>query len=375
MKLRDWTFQRLFSQLFVYNILYEDSEVDERYLGIDEGSTVLGISGAGCRIAGHLSARPRRIDAVDINKHHLALTALKVAAAQRLRSYSSFYDLFGRGWHAEPESVISRLIEPLPSWMGAYWRDRYDLFSESMFRHSLASRLFGTMRNLSGIDGAWLRSMITASVEERWRAIDERLVPVLRTPWVTAVLESPLYLISLGINYAQSERILRTENKSDLIDFLIMHMKRVADTDLERNWIAWHCLAGYYNHDHPEAVPPYLRKDRHERSVGAPTITAFHHKNVFDVLSEAGPNTWSHFTFCDAPDWMPAPTQRRLFDEVLRTSRDGGVLSFRSVETESLITRHGLEKHFQLLEDESMRAAIADRTRQYRRVDYYRIVH
>jgi len=66
-RLRDRTFSSVFSNIFVYSILYEDSEVDERFLEIDTDSTILGISGAGCRIAGHVSQHPRSIDAVDIN--------------------------------------------------------------------------------------------------------------------------------------------------------------------------------------------------------------------------------------------------------------------------------------------------------------------
>lgn len=74
-RLADAAFQRVFSHLFVYNILFEDSEVDERFLGIDTSSRVLGISGAGCRIAGHLSQGPKRVDAVDIDRRHLTAAA------------------------------------------------------------------------------------------------------------------------------------------------------------------------------------------------------------------------------------------------------------------------------------------------------------
>jgi S-adenosylmethionine-diacylglycerol 3-amino-3-carboxypropyl transferase len=58
-RLLDRAYQRLFSKLFVYNILYEDSEVDEAFLGVDGASRVLGIAGAGCGVANHLSAGAR----------------------------------------------------------------------------------------------------------------------------------------------------------------------------------------------------------------------------------------------------------------------------------------------------------------------------
>lgn len=374
MKLRDRTFQKVFANLFVYNILFEDSEVDEQFLGIDQDSSVLGISGAGCRIAGHLSQGARSVDAVDINRSHLALTALKVTAAQRLTSYSTFYDLFARGWHPQPEQAIGGLARFLPDWVAKYWKNHYQMFSRSMLSRGLTAQLFTALRRMSGVDEAWLRSLIGKSIEERQSEVERRFAPVLNAPWTKAFLKSPLNLIALGVNYAQTDRILQNE-QTDIVGFLLRHLKRVAATDLENNWFAWYAIAGKFNHDHEAGVPPYLRRDRHERSLRAPTTTRFLNANIFDVLGSAGRGAWSHYTLCDAPDWMPQPVQRRLFDEILRTSRDGGVVLYRSVEPDSLVDRLGLDKHFQLMADETARATVLDRTRQFRRIAYYRIVH
>ncbi|PCC72062.1 S-adenosylmethionine-diacylglycerol 3-amino-3-carboxypropyl transferase [Nannocystis exedens] len=374
MHLRDLAFQHIFSRLFVYNILWEDSEVDEQFLELDETSTVLGISGAGCRIAGHLSAHPRSIDAVDINPHHLALAALKTAAAQRLRSYDLFYDLLGRGAHPEHESVVRWLVGTLPEWVQRYWQRRHSLFRRAFYREGLTARMFTALTRLAGIDGAWLRRLCATPVEQREAMIDATLTPVMRHPLVAPVLQSPLNLVAIGVNFAQRDRILES-SRTGIVDFLVDHVKRVATTDLARNWFAWTAIAGHYNHDEPDAVPPYLRRDRHARSFGAPTRTRFHRRNIFDVLKEAGPNTWSHYTLCDAPDWMPAPAQHKLFAEILRTSRDGGIVMYRSVEPHSLIARHGLERRLQPLSARSSAAARLDRSRQYQGVNYYRIVH
>lgn len=374
MHLRDLAFQHVFSRLFVYNILWEDSEVDERFLELDEDSTLLGISGAGCRIAGHLSQHPRRIDAVDINPHHLALTALKTAAAQRLRSYETFYDLFGRGAHPDHRMLVRWLAGTLPEWMQRHWRRHAGMFAGGVYRQGLTARMFAALRRLAGIDGAWLRRLCAVSVEQRHREIDEVLAPVMRRPAVAAVLDSPLNLLAIGVNFAQRDRLLRAE-RLGFVDYLVEHLKRVAATDLARNWFAWAAIAGHYNHDEPDAVPPYLRRDRHARSFGAPTRVNFHRRDIFSVLADAGPRTWSHFTLCDAPDWLPPEAQKRLFSEILRTSREGGIVMYRSVEPTSLIARHGLERRLQPLSARSTAAAQLDRSRQYQGVNYYRIVH
>jgi S-adenosylmethionine-diacylglycerol 3-amino-3-carboxypropyl transferase len=373
-QLRDRLYQRVFVHLFVYNILFEDAEVDERLLGIDERSSVLGITGAGCRIAGHLSQHPRRVDAVDINGAHLALTALKVEAARRLRSHSAFYDLFARGWHPDPEPVVRELSQRLPDWIARHWRRNWSVFSRSMLGRGLTARLLGQLRRIAGVDERWLQGLMRIPAEARPAEIDRRFEPVFTLPHVRALLESPLNLVAIGVNHEQRDRMLTVE-KTDIVGFLLSHLRRISVTDLERNWFAWYAVAGRFNHDHPDAVPPYLRRDRHERSLGAPTDVRFHRRNIFDVLAEAGRGTWSHYTLCDAPDWMPAAAQRRLFDEIHRTSSDGAVVVYRSVEPDSIVERHGLLDRFRPMEPEIAFATQHDRTRIFRRIGYYRVVH
>lgn len=374
MKLRDATFQRVFANLFVYNVLYEDSEVDERFLGVREDSSILAISGAGCRVAGHLAARPRRIDAVDINRHHLALTALKVAAARKMPSYAQFYDLFGRGWSTDPGRVVRPLVESLPRWIQRYWKRNNEVFGRTLYHRGVTAQLFGGLRRMAGVDGTWLSRVSRLPVAERRAAIENVIAPVLRRPHVAMVLRSPLQLIALGVNFAQRDKLVATEGLG-LVELVIAHLKKVAETDLARNWFAWQAVAGHFNHELEDAVPPYLRCDRHERSRGAPTDARFHHRNIFAVLGEAKRNTWTHYTVCDAPDWMPHPVQRRLFDEILRTSKDGAVVQTRSVETEDLVKRHGLQKRLRRITKSSDEATRRDRSRLYRRVDYYQVCH
>ena len=376
MNLRDAAFQTAFSKLFVYNILFEDAEVDEKYLGIDENSSVIGITGAGCGIAGMVSRQPQRIDAVDINPHHLALTALKATTAQRLFPYTTFYDLFGRGWRPDPKETIASVADHMPSWMQKYWSKagNYERFNRNFYTEGLTAQMLTKLRHMSGINATWLRSIMDQPVEVRMRAVEEWIGPVLQRPYVKAILSSPVQLLSLGINFSQRDRLLHTEG-TGMVDYFVTHMKRVAETNIETNWFAWFVVAGQFNHENADAVPPYLRRSRWENSYGSPTRMNYHNRNIFDVLGEGGRNTWSHFTFCDAPDWMPPDVQQRLLNEVLRTSRDGGVMLYRTVEDNDIVASLGMEKHFKRMDAESNAASLADRSRQYRHVHFYQIQH
>lgn len=373
--LRDRAFQSVFSNLFVYNILWEDSDVDARFLGIDESSTILAISAAGCGVAGLLANNPASIDAVDINRHHLALSALKARAAMRVRSYDEFYGLFGLGVHAHPDRILGRIVEGLPAWIASYWARRARVFRTSLYECGLTARMLSAFRRTTGVDATWMRSLVRKPAAERVKDVDDVFAAAIRRPHVAAALRSPAQLLSLGINFTQRDRLLAGNGGRDFTSYVLDHLRAVAATDLETNWFAWYAVAGTFNHDRPDAAPPFVRAVNHERSIRANTRLSFHHASILDRLALAPTATWSHFMLCDAVDWMPEPVQRRLFADVHRTAREGATVLCRSVEDGSIVERLGLESKFRLRSADSDMASKLDRTRQYRRVNFYEVVH
>ena len=375
MRLRDILFQSTFSKIFVYNILFEDAEVDERFLGVDEDSNVLSITGAGCGVAGMVSRRARSLDAVDINQHHLALAALKITAAQRLTPYTTFYDLLGHGVVKDPYEVVKQIAHYMPHWVQRYWKRHHERFSSNFYEKGLTAESLKILRNLVGLDAEYLRSLAAKTHEQRIASIDEVIGPVFERPLIKTATQSPLQLISLNVNYEQKKHMLETKNAQTMVDFIMHHLRRIVVTDLETNWFAWLNVAGHYNHDRDDAVPPYLRKSRWERSIHAPTRVRYHHRNLFSVMGEAPRKTWTHYTLCDMPDWLPPALQRQLLEEILRTSKDGAVMLYRTVEDDCLVDRLGFHGHFKRMDKESEIATDLDRSRQYRHVHFYRISH
>lgn len=364
----DIAFEAAFRHLFVYNILFEDSEVDGRYLGLDERSRVLGISAAGCGLASMIRFRPRSIHAVDINRHHLALAGLKMAATREMDDHDALYRMFGHGTATEREIVaLSRL---LPSWMHTYWQKHHHHFQTSLYSEGLTALMLKALRSQAGLSSEEMKRFVKLPAEDRKRSIRNKIEPALRTPMVAGLLRSPLNLLALGVNFAQRERMLAG---GDIVDFIIDHLERVAATDCETNWFAWLAVAGHYNHDHPQAVPPYLRGAHRDESRGAPTSFSFHQESIFDTLASAGSDTWTHYSLCDAVDWMPQGAQEKLLSEILRTAAPGAIVLMRSVEDVSPVESSRLRNEFERLNEESALATAEERSKQYRRVDFFRV--
>jgi hypothetical protein len=72
---------------------------------------------------------------------------------------------------------------------------------------------------------------------------------------------------------------------------------------------------------------------------------------------------------------MPFATQRRLLDGIRRTARDGAIVLVRSVDADDIPAKHDLAHVFRRMDAASDQATTDDRSRQYRRVDFYQVCH
>src|ERR1044071_9064883 len=92
--------QKLFAvwfDAFVYNQIWEDPRVDVQALQLDGNSRVLTISSGGCNAINYLLENPESVTAVDLNRHHIYLLNLKLAALKYLPGHESFFAFFGAG--------------------------------------------------------------------------------------------------------------------------------------------------------------------------------------------------------------------------------------------------------------------------------------
>jgi S-adenosylmethionine-diacylglycerol 3-amino-3-carboxypropyl transferase len=366
MYLRDALYARVFVAVPVYDILYEDSEVDGVVLDVDGDSDVLSIGAAGCGVAGLARFRPRSIDVVDINPHHLALAALKLQAVTDLEDHGALIDLFAR---PRPSSMdrVATLARRLPDPIAAYWSSSR---RRSLLTHGLTARMLGILRAASFVDESWLRAQAVATPEQRQFAVEDRILPVLRNPVVSRLLTSPLQLLALGINFQQRDRLVAAQGA--LLQFIEDHLRRLAGTDLTTNWFAWYAVTGGYDVTTPDAMPPFLRADSHARSLGWSGARRFTHGSILTTLERARPGQYSHVTLCDAPDWMSDAQQETLLQGIRRSTRPGATVLVRSVEAEPWVERHAAGRALQWDQEASTWATRHDRSRQYNRVDVYR---
>ncbi|HLM01417.1 MAG TPA: DUF3419 family protein, partial [Pyrinomonadaceae bacterium] len=122
---RQGILQRLFAvwfDAFVYNQIWEDPRVDLQALRLDEKSRVLTISSGGCNALNYLVENPASVTAVDLNRHHIYLLNLKIAALKFLPGFEDFFAFFGYGRSEKNVANYQEFIAPkLDDETRAFW--------------------------------------------------------------------------------------------------------------------------------------------------------------------------------------------------------------------------------------------------------------
>ncbi len=370
----DRVFGSLFSRILVYTILFEDNEKDLEFLALDESSRVFTVGGAGCGVAAMLASSPALIDVVDFNRKHLAVTALKVNVARGLASYEEFHELLARGRHPSPRRTIERFTRDLPPSLSSYWATGWRMFRKDFYSHGLYARNLDIVRPFWPLTEEYLRELNAKPAEDRSGEVRELLSRSMRGPVLGALIRSPLSILAAGINYTQRERNLRAVGSDDVVDGVIEFASRLARTDLEENWIAWHIVTGGFNHERPRALPLYLRPEFHDRMLHAATEVCYRHAILFDRLREGRETRWTHFCLSDVVDWIGEEGRTALFDAVHRAAAPGAKVVCRTVEDSTIVDSIGFGDRFRLVEPFSTTASLAERSCLYRRVNCYEVV-
>lgn len=373
MVLPSLAFESIFSRLFVFNLLYEDSEVDFRYLDLGDTDRVLSIAGAGCGVAGLTAFHPLSIDVVDRNRAHLSLSAIKMLAPRSI-DYEDFYQLLGHGTHPRSRELLRTILDsaPVPDHIKSYWQRHRWIFARGLYGSGLTSVMTQGLSRMCRTRREWLEEVVELDTAERVARVRHDVCRKLAHPVVRAAFKSPLPMFGQGINGWQKTRI-EEEMQISFHDHVLDVLEQIAATDLRRNWLAWVPLIGSFNHDDPLALPPYLRADYHQASAQSRTEIRWHHRDIFDTLEDQDDDHWTYVNCSDAIDWMDSQTQRRLFDLVHRKGTDGATLLLRSVEGADLIERHGLQDRFRLRREDSEHASAEERSCLYEQVAFYEL--
>ncbi|MGI9377137.1 MAG: DUF3419 family protein [Tsuneonella suprasediminis] len=335
-KLLDRAFAFAFKGL-VYAQIWEDPVVDMAGLDIRPDSRVVTIASGSCNVLSYLTADPAQIVALDLNRGHIALGHLKLAAAKHLPGYERFRRFCGDADHKENVALYHAHIAPhLDSESRKYWerrdisgRKRIAHFSRGIYRQGLLGRFIGLSHLMAKLYRIDLEAILDApTLEDQRTAFETTLAPVFDRKFIRWLTNQPASLFGLGIPPAQFTHLAGDERMAEVLRRRLE--KLACDFAVADNYFAWQAFGRGYGKGEDAPVPPYLERRNYAAVRDRADRVSLRRTSYTDFLKGEPDSSLDRYILLDAQDWMNPVQLTELWREITRTARPGARVLFRT---------------------------------------------
>jgi S-adenosylmethionine-diacylglycerol 3-amino-3-carboxypropyl transferase len=317
---------------------------------------------------------------VDLNRNHLCVLRLKLAALQYLPSYEDFFLFFGNAKdERNQENYFTYLSEHLDDDTREFWE------GGSIFRKmTVGSRISYFEKNFYNFakTGYYLRFLTfiawtcrrdpkkllsATSREEQEQIFEESIAPFFDNWFVRSAGKNPVMLYSLGIPPQQFNE-MQKESGSGLISMYRDRIKKMAcDFPIEDNYFGWQALSRGYDPAR-KAIPDYLKEENFET-----LRTNLHRVSVQNItllgyMKTQPDKSLDRFVFLDSQDWMKPEMIQEMWLEITRVGKPGTRIIFRTAASQSPVETAlspELKKRFEYKEQQSRELLAEDRSAIY----------
>ena len=346
--------QKLFAvwfDAFVYNQIWEDPRVDLQALKLDENSRVLTISSGGCNALNYLLANPESVTAVDLNRHHIFLLNLKIAALRFLPVYEDFFAFFGYGKSEKTIENYEKFIAPnLDKETRKFWesssflgkvtrRRRISFFRRGgLYEHSRNGYFLRFFHKFSRLLGCRPEEVLKAkSAEEQEKLYEKYIAPFFDSFVIKAIGKMPVTMFGLGIPPQQYDELKKDlDENANLIDVYRERTRRLAvEYPIYENYFAWQAFARKYDTENRQAVPDYLKAENYAALKRNAAKIKTKIGSVTDEIKNQPAGAFNRFVFLDAQDWMDSKMMTELWSAIAEKSAHGARIIFRTAGASS----------------------------------------
>lgn len=341
---------------FVYNQIWEDPRVDIEALELQGDSRILTISSGGCNALNYLIHNPQSVTAVDLNRHHIYLLNLKLAALRHLPTHEKFFAFFGVGRGENTGTDYQKYIaknldnDTRNFWEsntllgGVVYGDRITFFRDAgLYDHSRNGYFLRFFHWLARRLGCKVDEVLKAkTLGEQAELYSKHIDPFFDNFLIKLIGKLPVTLFGLGIPPQQYDELKRDlSGDRTVIDIYRDRVRRLAcDFPIDENYFAWQAFARKYDTEDRRAIPEYLKEenfgtlranaDRLETKVGSAT----------DEIRNNPKATFNRFVFLDAQDWMDADSIIELWSAIAEKAESGSRIIFRTAGASSPVETH-----------------------------------
>lgn len=373
--------ERLFGLLFsglVYPQIWEDPEVDMAAMELGEGHSIVTIGSGGCNMLAYLSCRPRAIDVVDLNPHHIALNRLKLAAFRTLPTHSDVVRLLATDNAPGNGKAYDTFIAPtLDGATRTYWekrtltgRRRISVFERNIYRTGLLGRFIAIGHILARLHGVKLSDMAeTRSLREQRQFFDTHIAPLFDKPLIRLITSAKSSLFGLGIPPQQYDELASLADDGSIAPVLRQRLEKLAcHFPLRDNYFAWQAFMRRYPQPHEGSLPTYLKPEHYRAIREHADRVSVHHETFTACLATKSAASVDRYVLLDAQDWMNDRQLNELWAEITRTAAPGARVIFRTAAEKSIIEGRlsdAIRDQWTYLEARSQELNLQDRSAIY----------
>lgn len=343
--------ERLFTfwfDSFVYNQIWEDPRVDLKALALTSESRLITISSGGCNVFNYLIQKPAHITAVDLNRNHLCLLRLKLAAIRHLPGYDEFFLFFGCADDARNRchyfTYLAPHLDPATRifWEKGNWLRRLLVgpricyFTKNFYQYAKMGYFLRFLHAIARICH-WhpARLLSASSRREQEQLFESNIAPFFDNWFVRLAGRMPLILYSLGIP-PQQFSAMALESPGGVVEMYRERVKRLAcDFPVAENYFCWQAFGGGYDRSAHGAAPEYLKEENFQILRDNLDRVSVRNATLLEQMRSLPDHSLDRFVFLDSQDWMKPGQIAELWAEVARVGKPGSRIVFRTAAAAS----------------------------------------
>ncbi len=347
---REGISERLFAYFFsglVYPQIWEDPDIDMEAMDLGPQHRVVTIASGGCNVLAYLTRWPAHVDAVDLNRTHIALNRLKLTAIRHLPGHADVERFFGKTNQGGNRKAYDRHIAPhldpaaRAYWEGRNWRGqrRIELFDGNFYRAGLLGWFLTSVHLLARIHGVDASEFVKSRcLREQRRFFDERLAPLFDRRLVRWITGRKASLFGLGIPPTQYDALLESTDDRTMASVLRRRVEKLCcHFPLHENYFARQAFGMSYDGAPGASVPAYLDAAHYDVIRDGTQQVTVHNRSFTDLLAEKPNASTDRYVLLDAQDWMSDAQLNALWAQIDRTARPGARVIFRTAGEPSIL--------------------------------------
>ncbi len=313
----------------VFNMSWEDPEMDRRAFQITPTDRVVSITSAACNPLNILCQNPRSLTCVDGNPAQNAILELKLAGIMEL-DHEAFYDIFAARKPSRVLPIYATKLRPhLTRRSQRFWDRNLRIVAQGLYRHGRTGLFYKVLRaylRILGIDASKTEAFFECQTLDEQRAYYyEHIAPRLWRRTSRAFMNFKPLIWLAGVHPSQFRLV---DGRHDIYEYIKERMEyALTHVPIHSNYFFSQAVTGRFRGGH---VPPYLLAENFEalkNNVDRVTIVNGWLGPHLDTLE---PGSIDKFNLLDIFDWMPDHVIEQTFQSILRAASPGATLIYRS---------------------------------------------